>query len=80
MPDVDQVALATDADEETAPTSLSGFCVAESPMRWNGPASASSRSSESARCDPRLSRASAWISSTMTVLTVLQHLAAAPRW
>jgi acetyl-CoA acetyltransferase len=31
--------------------------------------SAESRSSERARCEPRLSRASAWISSTMTVST-----------
>ena len=31
---------------------------------------ASSRSSVSARCEPRLSRATAWISSTMTVSTV----------
>ena len=69
-PGVHERALALRADEEPA-TSSSGFCVAERPMRWTGwPASASSRSSESARWLPRLSRASAWISSTMTVETV----------
>ena len=63
------------------PTSSSGFCVAERPMRWTGrPASASSRSSESARWLPRLSRTSAWISSTITVRTLAQHAAARPRW
>ncbi len=47
-----------------------GRCVAESPMRCGrSPHSASSRSSVSMRCAPRLSRATAWISSTMTVLT-----------
>ena len=47
-----------------------GRCVAESPMRWGRAAqSASSRSSVSMRWAPRLSRATAWISSTMTVPT-----------
>ena len=40
------------------------------------PVSASSRSSESARCEPRLSSAIAWISSTITVFTVRRHFAA----
>ena len=62
----------------SAPTSSSGFCVAESPMRWTGGrTSASSRSSESARWVPRLSRARAWISSTITVRTVRSMAAAA---
>ena len=53
----------------SATTSI-GFCVADRPMRGTGrPASASSRSSDSARCAPRLSSATAWISSTMTVST-----------
>ena len=48
-----------------------GFVVAEMPTRVGGCSqSASSRSSDSARCAPRLLPASAWISSTMTVLTV----------
>ena len=43
-------------------------------------AGASSRSRVSARCEPRLSRASAWISSTMTVSTCAEHGAGcAPR-
>ena len=52
-----------------------GRTVAERPMRCSGApplrsaTSASSRSSESARCAPRLSPATAWISSTMTVRT-----------
>ena len=47
-----------------------GRCVAERPMRCGRRSqSASSRSSVSARCAPRLSRASAWISSTITVRT-----------
>ncbi len=51
-------------------TSSSGSTVAERPMRCGRRrASASSRSSDSARCAPRLSRASAWISSTITVST-----------
>ena len=41
--------------------------------------SASSRSSDSVRCEPRLSRARAWISSTMTVRTRAQNLAALRR-
>ena len=57
-----------------------GRCVAESPMRTGGlRGSASSRASESARCEPRLSRASAWISSTITVRAGRQQLAAALR-
>ena len=54
-----------------APTVSIGRCVAESPTRCGALShSASSRSSVSARCAPRLSRATAWISSTMTVSTV----------
>ena len=52
-------------------TSSTGFCVADRPMRSSGrPHSASSRSSDSARWLPRLSSASAWISSTITLRTV----------
>ena len=48
------------------PISSSGFCVADSPIRWTSrPATAVSRSSVSARCAPRLVDATAWISSTM---------------
>ncbi len=48
-----------------------GRCVADSPIRLGRVShSASSRSSVSARCEPRLSRATAWISSTITVSTV----------
>ena len=48
-----------------------GRCVADRPTRLGRCSqSASSRSSVSARCEPRLSRATAWISSTMTVSTV----------
>ncbi len=48
-----------------------GFVVAEMPTRVGGRShSASSRSSDSARCAPRLLPASAWISSTITVRTV----------
>ena len=66
-------------------TSSIGFCVAERPIRCGGvdrpvrnapgesrfspQTRASRRSSESARCAPRLSSATAWISSTMTVWT-----------
>ena len=47
-----------------------GRCVADSPIRCGRLSeSASSRSSVSMRCAPRLSRATAWISSTMTVPT-----------
>ena len=47
-----------------------GRWVADSPMRWGRCfASASRRSSVRARCEPRLSRATAWISSTITVRT-----------
>ena len=52
-----------------------GFCVADSPMRTSSrPASASSRSSDNARCAPRLFGASAWISSTITVRVVASIL------
>lgn len=48
----------------------SGFCVADRPMSWGRTSvSALSRSSDSAKWLPRLSRARAWISSTMTVRT-----------
>ena len=58
-------------------TSSMGFCVADRPMRCTGCAAlAHSRSSVSARCAPRLVCATAWISSTMTVRTRRQHLAA----
>ncbi len=60
-------------------TSSSGRTVADSPMRWAGPgcgcpasaepSSASSRSSDSARCAPRLVPATACTSSRMTVRT-----------
>ncbi len=57
------------------PISSMGRCVAESPMRTQRrPQSASSRSSESMRWAPRLSRATAWISSTTTVRTVASIL------
>jgi len=53
-------------------TSSMGFCVADKPMRCTGCAAfAASRSSVSARCAPRLVCATAWISSTMTVRTVV---------
>ena len=59
------------------PTVSIGFCVAERPTRWGRVSHrASSRSSVIARCAPRLSRATAWISSTMTVSTVRQRVAA----
>ena len=49
------------------PTSSSGRCVAERPMRCTGrPAWRSRRSSVSARWAPRLVCATAWISSTIT--------------
>ncbi len=51
-------------------TSSSGRCVADSPTRCSGrPHRCSSRSSDRARCAPRLVGTSAWISSTMTVST-----------
>ena len=47
-----------------------GFCVADKPIRsrrrWHSDAS---RSSDKARCEPRLLPAMAWISSTITVRT-----------
>ena len=49
-------------------TSSSGRCVADSPMRWGATAvSSSRRSSDNAKCAPRLVAAIAWISSMMTV-------------
>ena len=49
------------------PTSSSGFCVALRPIRCTSrPAASASRSSVSARCEPRLVCATAWISSTIT--------------
>ncbi len=52
-------------------TSWSGFWVADRPMRWSGPfTSASSRSTESIMWEPRLSPATAWISSRIRVRTV----------
>ena len=62
-----------------APTSRraavsSGLTVAERPIRTGGRSvTAWSRSSERVRCEPRLSRASAWISSTITVSTVRER-------
>ena len=57
-----------------------GFCVADRPIRnnrrWH---SDSSRSSDSARCEPRLLPAMAWISSTITVARAGQHRAAGGR-
>ena len=48
-----------------------GLCVADKPMRTGVcSASASSRSSDNARCAPRLFGARAWISSTITLRTV----------
>jgi len=48
-----------------------GFCVADRPMRASlPPVNARSRSSDSAKCAPRLLPASAWISSTITVRVV----------
>ena len=54
------------------PTSSSGFCVADSPIRCGSrpPAcSQASRSSVSARCEPRFVAATAWISSRMIAST-----------
>ena len=52
-------------------TSSSGRCVADRPMRCSGRlVICSRRSSDSARCAPRLVGTSAWISSTMTVSTL----------
>ena len=50
------------------PISSSGRCVADRPTRWNGDSTRrSSRSSESARCAPRLEPATACTSSRITV-------------
>ena len=52
-----------------------GLSATQSPIRWGRAGrSASSRSSDSARCAPRLSRATAWISSHTTVRTVRSRL------
>ena len=56
----------------TTPRPPAGRTVADRPIRWAGPrsaVSASSRSSDRARCAPRLLPASACTSSTMTVST-----------
>src|SRR5439155_20652 len=55
--------------KKSATTSM-GFCVAERPIR-TGRLSVrySNRSKESAKCAPRLSSATEWISSTIIVLT-----------
>ncbi len=76
LPSRDEVSR-TSAPGTTAPprkraTSSSGRCVADSPMRCSfRPARCSSRSSDRARCAPRLVGTTAWISSTMTVSTLL---------
>ena len=54
------------------PTSSSGFCVADRPIRCGSRPSACSaarRSSVSARCEPRFVAATAWISSRMIAST-----------
>ena len=52
-------------------TASIGFCVADRPMRCGGVGvKAARRSSDSARCEPRLVPATAWISSTITERTV----------
>ncbi len=53
-------------------TSSIGFWVADRPMRVRVPGATrlASRSSDSARCEPRLELASAWISSTITLRAV----------
>ena len=54
-------------------TSSLGSTVADRPIRWAGLGnSASSRSSDTARCAPRLVPATAWTSSTMIVSTSLR--------
>jgi hypothetical protein len=51
-------------------TTSSGRWVADRPMRWGGRSQMSaSRSSDRARCAPRLVGTSEWISSTMTAST-----------
>ena len=67
----DTVAAGTAAPPRNRATSSRGRCVADSPIRCSlRPARCSSRSSDSARCAPRLVGTSAWISSTMTVSTL----------
>jgi len=52
------------------PTSSSGRTAAESPTRWkSAPVRRRTRSSESARCEPRFVPATAWISPSMTCST-----------
>ena len=53
-------------------TSSIGFCVADKPIRCSGGfVSAAKRSILSARCAPRRSSTTAWISSTISVRTLL---------
>src|SRR6059058_2481366 len=53
-------------------TSSIGFCVADNPSRRSGASAiCCNRSSVSARCAPRRVPITAWISSTMTVRTVI---------
>ena len=78
VPGVDDRAAAAGRRRAAAPTVSIGRCVADSPTRLGRAShSASSRSSVSARCEPRLSRATAWISSTITVSIGAQRVAAA---
>ncbi|SHW86983.1 Uncharacterised protein [Mycobacteroides abscessus subsp. abscessus] len=59
------------APDRNRATSSGGLTVADRPIRWAGLSSSSSRrSSERARCAPRLVAATACTSSTMTVRTV----------
>ena len=60
-----------------SPMRSSGRWVAERPIRWTVLASPrwSSRSSVSARCEPRFDGATAWISSTITASTPPEDLA-----
>ena len=58
------------------PTSSSGFCVADRPIRCRSPpACSASRSSVIARCAPRLVCATAWISSTITCSAPVEDVA-----
>ena len=64
----------------SAATTSIGFCVADRPTRAGGTAQTwASRSRVRQRWLPRLSRASAWISSTMTVSTVRAWHGSSPR-
>ena len=61
-----RLAIRRSAGQQSATASI-GFCVAERPMRnRRSPQRAARRSSERARCAPRLLGATAWISSTIT--------------